>query len=81
MLQGRFPPPIFSKNLGSPSLFAPTFTFGNFVPPFFKDTPSKFFPRSGTFKLLLLGCQYGDTIVRRNSHLSNKMCKGVFVTN
>ena len=48
----------------------PTSAFGNFVslPLFFTDAPSKIqnssLPPSETFKLLL-GCQYGHTIVRR----------------
>ena len=40
-----------------------------------------FFSSSETFKILLYGCQYGHTIVRRNTRRSNKMCKNVFITN
>ena len=56
-LLGRFPPPIFSKNL-DPVPFCPP-------PPIIKKS---YFHPSETFKLLLLECQCGLTIVRRNTH-------------
>ena len=61
----------FSNNLGLlPSLFHST--IGDFVsPPSFYWSPiqnaKKFFPPFWNFQTLL-GCQYGDTIVRSNSH-------------
>ena len=69
VLLDGFPSPIFSKILGGPP---PPSTFANFVSSLFTGPPSKMqkwsFSPSETFKLLLFGCQYGHTIVRRNAH-------------
>ena len=62
----------FFKKSWLPNFLSPSF-FGNFVSPlFFTDTPpkckKKYFFSSETFKLLLLGCQYGHKIARRNTY-------------
>ena len=61
-----------SNYFKKPCHFAPPSTFWNFVfPTFLLIPPPKckkvLFP-SETFKLLLLRCQYGHTVVRRNTH-------------
>ena len=60
-LLGRFPPPIFSKNLDPLQLWKFLLT----PPP---NEKKSYFHPSETFKLLLLECQCGLTIVRRNTH-------------
>ena len=66
-LLGRFPPPIFSKNL-DPVPFCPPLQLWKFLltPP--PNEKKSYFHPSETFKLLLLECQCGLTIVRRNTH-------------
>ena len=65
-----FPPSIFSKKTWVP-LFVPPRLLEILPPPFFTDPHSKMqivLPPSETLKLLFLGCQYGATMVRRNTH-------------
>ena len=66
-LLGRFPPPILSKNLDPVPFCPPPPIMEVLVDPPPNEKKSYFHP-SETFKLLLLECQCGLTIVRRNTH-------------
>ena len=65
-LLGRFPPSISSKNLGFSPVFTPLPFWKFCLPPPFYWSPLQ--NANETFKLLLFGCQNGDTIVRMNSY-------------
>ena len=71
-LRTEEPPSSFFKKSWFPLFCPPPTLLEILSPPLFTDPFSKMqkssSPPSETFKLLLLGCQYDHTIVRRNTH-------------